>query len=71
VTLTCQGVSDVEDYHAEKRCVGAERAKSRARPTIARSTPAPGARRAALGSPFAAEAVLAKARPAPSGSENL
>ena len=58
----CQGVSDVEDDHADNRTVGAERAEGGARPAVAGDPPAAGAGRAALGRASLAEAVPAEAR---------
>src|SRR5436190_10710535 len=61
-----QRVCDVEEYHAENRSVGPERDPGRARPAIARRTPALGVCRAAPGRPLPAAAVAAAALPAAS-----
>src|SRR5689334_21476729 len=66
-----QCVCDVEEYHAENRSVGAEREAGRARPAVARRTPAAGICGAAPGGSPPAAAVAAAALPAASRIANL
>lgn len=65
------GACAVEEYDAETRSVGPERAESRARPAVARSTFAAGASRAAPVGSVLAETIFGEACPALSRFENL
>jgi hypothetical protein len=62
---------DMEKHHAKDRSVGSERHEGRARPAVARSTSAAGARRACPRRATDVEAVAATARAAPPGVANL